>query len=92
MPKALCLCLFVLLTPVDDAWARATPSPDDDIRAAANNDYMPPAPDDAAPVAPRAAPPAPLQGVTGRRGPAAVPAPPGSPGPHPLCLLMSLLC
>jgi hypothetical protein len=89
MPKALWLCLFVLLTPADDAWARA--SPDDDALAAANNDYTPPAPDDAAPVAPRTAPPALLPGVTGRRGPAAALAPPGSPGPHPLCLLMSLL-
>jgi len=92
MLKALCLCLFVLLTPADDAWSRSTPAPDDDARAAANNDSTPPATDDAAPVAPR---PAPLAGLlpggTGARGPAAAPAPPGSPGLHPLCLLMSLL-
>jgi hypothetical protein len=92
MLKALCLCLFVLLTPADDAWSRATPAPDDDVRATANNDYTPPARAGAAPVAPRPAPPAsPLPGGTGTRGPAAAPVPPGSPGLHPLCLLMSLL-
>jgi hypothetical protein len=92
MLKPLCLCLSVLLTPADDAWSQATPAPDDDVRATANNDYTAPATDDAAPVAPR---PAPLAGLLpgGRaaRGPAAAPAPPGSPGLHPLCLLMSLL-
>jgi hypothetical protein len=91
MLKAFCLCLFVLLTPADDAWARATPAPDD-VRATANNDYTPSKTDDAVPVATRPAPPAGLlPGRTGARGPGAAPAPPGSPGPHSLCLLMSLL-
>ena len=40
MPKAFLLCLLILLVPVDDAWARATPGPDDDARAAENNDFL----------------------------------------------------
>jgi hypothetical protein len=40
MPKALLVCLLVLLLPVDDAWARATPGPDDDAQAAENNDFL----------------------------------------------------
>jgi hypothetical protein len=90
MLKALCLCLLVLLTAADDAWSRATPTPDDDVRAAANNDYTPPATDDPVPVTLRPAPPPGL--LPGARGPAAAPAPPGSPGRYPLFLLMFLLC
>jgi hypothetical protein len=38
--KAFLVCLLILLAPVDDAWARATPEPEDDARAAANNDFV----------------------------------------------------
>jgi hypothetical protein len=40
MPKAFLLCLLVLLVPVDDAWARATPGPDDDAAAVENDDFL----------------------------------------------------
>jgi hypothetical protein len=36
-------CLLVLLvvsTPLDDLWAAATPGPEDDVLAAANNDFL----------------------------------------------------
>jgi hypothetical protein len=58
MPKVLLCCLLVLLTPVDDAWARGTPEPDDDARAAANNDYLPRTADEpaAVPLAPAPGP------------------------------------
>src|SRR6516225_9650854 len=50
MGKVFLCCLLVLLTPVDDAWARATPQPNDDAWAAENNDYLPRTADDLAPV------------------------------------------
>jgi hypothetical protein len=40
MPKAFLLCLLLLVVPVDDAWARATPGLDDDAAAAENNDFL----------------------------------------------------
>jgi hypothetical protein len=40
MLRALLFCLLVLLTPVDDALARATPEPEDDATAAANNEFL----------------------------------------------------
>jgi hypothetical protein len=50
MPKAFLLCLLVLLVPVDDAWARATPGPDDDAAAAENDDFLIPAATEVAPA------------------------------------------
>jgi hypothetical protein len=91
MSKVFLCGLLVLLTPVDDAWARVTPQPDDDARAAANNDYVPPTVDEAPRVLPalpsRAGPP------HGSPGPCAPPAPAApwvSPLPDRLYLLMSL--
>jgi hypothetical protein len=40
MPRAFLFCLLLLLVPVDDAWSRATPGPDDDASAAENNDFL----------------------------------------------------
>jgi hypothetical protein len=34
------LILLLLSAVFDDVWARTTPDPDDDIRAAENNDYL----------------------------------------------------
>jgi hypothetical protein len=91
MPKAFLLCLFVLLTPVDDAWARATPTPDDDAWAAENNDFLPQRTDEAAPRPPDLAPGYVLKPAgTGARPPAVPPAPWVFLGPDPLYLLMSL--
>ena len=93
MPKVVLCCLLVLLTPVDDAWARATPQPDDDAWAAENNDYLPRTADDLAPVpaapAPGAALPAAVPAAAGRDGASVLRAP---SAPHPLCLLMSFRC
>ena len=91
MSKVLLCCLLVLLTPVDDAWARATPEPDDDARAAENNAYLPHTANEAAPLPPAPAPGAGLlPGGPGLCTPAAPPAPPVSLGPGRLYLLMSL--
>ena len=46
----LLLCLLVLLVPVDDAWAWATPGPDDDAWAAENNDFLIPPATEVAPA------------------------------------------
>ena len=35
------LILLVLLIPIDDVWASATPDPSDDIAASENNDFQP---------------------------------------------------
>jgi hypothetical protein len=91
MPNLLLCCVLVLLTPVDDAWARATAEPDDDARAAANNDFLPRTADEAPRVPPA---PAPGVGLTpGTPGPCDPPAPPApevSSLPDRLYLLMSL--
>jgi hypothetical protein len=50
----LLLCLLVLLVPVDDAQARATPGPDDDAWAAENNDFLIPQATEVAPAQDRA--------------------------------------
>jgi hypothetical protein len=50
MPKAFLLCLLVLLAPADDAWARATPGPDDDAWVAENNDFLIPPATEVAPA------------------------------------------
>jgi hypothetical protein len=94
--KVFLVCLLVLLVPLDDAWARATPEPEDDARAAANNDFVARA--EAETALARAAAPG-----FGRCGSARVgegslvrPAPdailsPAAPfAPDPLYLLMSL--
>ena len=96
MPKLFLCCLLVLLTPVDDAWARATPDPEDDARAAENNLYLPRTVDEPAPVSP--APGLPVAEPRPAR-PVACPAPVGRavapgfgapPAPDRLYLLMSL--
>jgi hypothetical protein len=91
MVKALLCCLLVLLTPADDAWARATPQPEDDVWATDNNDYLPRTAAEASlpPLAP--APGTALAGAS--TAPAASVAAPVSivpAGPDPLYLLMSL--
>jgi hypothetical protein len=43
MLRLLLYSLLVLSTPLDDALARATPEPEDDAVATANNDFLPPA-------------------------------------------------
>jgi hypothetical protein len=89
MGKVFLFGLLVLLTPVDDAWARATPQPDDDAWAAENNDYLPRTADEPAPVPPAPAPgPAlPEAAAGGLTCAALLPVP---FGPDPLYLLMSL--
>jgi hypothetical protein len=94
--KAFLFCLLILLTPVDDVWARATPEPEDDARAAANNDFVTRA--DAETVLSRAA--APGLGRCGsarvgegslvRAAPDAILSPAAPFAPDPLYLLMSL--
>jgi hypothetical protein len=91
MDKAFLCCLFVLLTPVDDAWARHTPQPDDDARAAANNDYLPRTAVQPAPIPPDTAPGLSLPAIApAPGGPARAAALPVPFGPDPLYLLMSL--
>jgi hypothetical protein len=91
MGKVFLLGLLVLLTPVDDAWARATPEPDDDARAAANNDYLPRTADEAPRVLPAPSPGAgPAHGTPGACAPPAPPSPWASSLPDRLYLLMSL--
>ena len=91
MSKVFLCGLLVLLTPVDDAWARVTPQPDDDARAAANNDYLPRTADEPAPVPPAPMPVAGLLHYTpGACAPPAPPAPVLSPRADRLYLLMSL--
>ena len=41
MLQSCCLCLLLLLTPLDDVAALATPDTDDDARATQNNDFLP---------------------------------------------------
>jgi hypothetical protein len=93
MPKVVLCCLLVLLTPVDDAWARATPQPDDDAWAAENNDFLPRTADDLAPApaapAPGACLPAAVRAAAGQTCASVLRAP---SAPHPLYLLMSLRC
>jgi hypothetical protein len=43
MLRVLLYCLLILSTPVDDVLAWATPEPEDDAIAAANNEFLPPA-------------------------------------------------
>ena len=50
MANAFLLVLLVLLVPVDDARAQATPEPDDDAQAAENNDFLIPAATEVAPA------------------------------------------
>ncbi len=96
MLKALLCCLLVLLTPVDDALARATPEPEDDARAAENNDFLMPAQAETA-QQPSAAP-APGRFGSARVGdgghvtaaPRTVLPPAVLFGPDPLYVLMSL--
>jgi hypothetical protein len=38
------LILLLLSAVFDDAWARTTPEPTDDVQAAENNDYLPSSP------------------------------------------------
>jgi hypothetical protein len=91
MSKLLLCCLLVLLTPVDDAWARSTPQPDDDAWAAENNDYLPRTADEAPRVPPAPAPGAGLPHDTlAACAPPAPPAPLVFPQPERLYLLMSL--
>jgi hypothetical protein len=94
--KAFLFCLLVLLTPVDDAWARATPGEEDDARAAENNHFVAQA--DAETALARAAGPGPGlcgssrvgEGSLVRAAPDAI-LPPAAPfAPDPLYLLMSL--
>ena len=91
MGKAFLCCLFVLLTPVDDAWARATPQPDDDAWAAENNDYLLPRVDEVTRVPPAPEPgPALHEAAPAPGGPAVAPVLPAPPAPDRLYLLMSL--
>jgi hypothetical protein len=91
MGKAFLCCLFVLLTPVDDAWARATPHPDD-AWAAANNDYLPRTADEAPRVPPPRHGAGLLEGGTPAGGVAVAPVLPTPSPPDRLYLLMSLRC
>jgi hypothetical protein len=89
MLRPLLYCLLVLLTPVDDAFARATPEPEDDAMAAANNDFLAPAVQASVVAPPAAVPGAPLATASTRAGAltGALPC-----GPGPLFLLMSFQC
>jgi hypothetical protein len=91
MGKVFLCCLLVLLTPVDDAWARATPQPDDDAWAAENNDFLPPRVDELTPVPPAPAPgPARSEAAPALNRLAVAPAIPAPSAPDRLYLLMSL--
>src|SRR5947209_4347423 len=97
--KSLLLCLLLLLTWVDDALARATPEPEDDVLAAMNDEYVvlpssgqpgrpqrepwPAAPGSVGLARPFLNPSSRLRGATG-----ALP----RPDPDLLCLLMSFRC
>jgi hypothetical protein len=94
--KAFLVCLLVLLAPVDDAWARATPGPEDDALAAANNHFVARA--EAETALARAAAPGPGrcgssqvgEGGLVRAAPDAILSPAAPFAPDPLYLLMSL--
>jgi hypothetical protein len=91
MIKVILFGLLVLLTPVDDAWARATPQPDDDAQATENNDYLPRTVDEPAPVPPAPAPGPALPGAAPARGGLTRAAALAGPfGPDLLYVLMSL--
>jgi hypothetical protein len=93
MGKVFLCSLLVLLTPVDDAWARATPQPDDDAWATENNDFLPRTANDLAPApaapAPGAGLPAAATAAAGQAGASVLRAP---SAPNPLDLLMALRC
>jgi hypothetical protein len=55
MPTPLFLSLLVLLTPLDDVWARGTPDRDDHAMAAANNDFLSRTADEGTALPPRTA-------------------------------------
>ena len=84
------LCLLVLLTPVDDAWARATPDPSDDAWATENNEFLAPA----AETAPLPVQPAPgpvrLDDATPNQPATADSTPSAAVRPDPLYFLLSL--
>jgi hypothetical protein len=84
-------CLLVLLTPVDDAWARATPDPGDDAWAAENNEFLAPAARDTAPLPLQPAPgPVRLDDATPHQPATADPTRSTVVRPARLYLLMSL--
>ena len=96
MAKALLFCLLILLTPADDAWARATPGPENDVRAAENNDFLIRADAEAAFPPAAALAPGRFGGARLREGGLVTAAPAAAPrlatrfGPDPLYVLMSL--
>ncbi len=93
MRMPLLLCLLILTTWVDDAFALATPEPGDDAVAAANNEFLPSAAATAPAAQPAAVPGAPPAvavpglGALAAAGATAAACP---FGPAPLYLLMSL--
>jgi hypothetical protein len=90
--KAFLFCLLILLVPVDDTWARATPGQDDDAWAAENNDFLIEPATDIAPQQDAAPMPAAARVVhqPGTPVPAVLQAPVSHSGPVLLYLLMSL--
>jgi hypothetical protein len=89
MLRLLFYSLLVLSTPVDDAFARATPEPEDDAAATANNDFLPSAAQMTVVAQPAALPGAGVAGAVAAPGttPAAVAKLPF--GPDPLFVFMS---
>jgi hypothetical protein len=88
MPRAFLLCLLLLLTPADDAWASHTRDPGDGAWAAQNNEWLPPLDDELAPLALAPAPGGAVSSAP--RAGLLTPDSPARPRPEPLYLLMSL--